>query len=501
MKQRNLSSNNNRRVSLFFITILILTVANILISTYFVSKDVFSSSSNTDGIIELDNSADAASTPIVTPHRSNSENHQGLTTSPKSPAIEVFTKCMLQLEEYYQDFFPQYANARQPFPVSVKIVDDHFYVLISLDTTGLDFIPWTRATTSFACNNVPAILISSHRHRCPTKKSAVVKCPQSLSPNNSTLRTLTIVPLGNEMAKVEYKLDKFLECEQKDIAWFAETRNRAGARPIKTGITTTFSGGREEALEWAVYHHLIGFDHVWMYVNEPWENGKDLPQSLDFLTFIPYNIKASYFKGNIVAYMSTPFADVFRTASQNDALWRARRMGLEWMAFPDLDELVVLGNSALHSNISFTSTTPLKSYLADYKATHGDKYTGIFLRSVPYGKNVHETKKPELMIDYTWRQNLNLTLHCCYARNKLILDVHKNNAVSLHFEASDGKNLFVPKTTDELHVNHYKKRDMGVFNMKHKWLRPPDIIDDTRLRDEYRNRVVELTLSIREGMS
>ena len=175
MKQRNLSSNNNRRVSLFFITILILTVANILISTYFVSKDVFSSSSNTDDIIELDNSADAASTPIVTPHRSNSENHQGLTTSPKSPAIEVFTKCMLQLEEYYQDVFPQYANARQPFPVSVKIVDDHFYVLISLDTTGLDFIPWTRATTSFACNNVPAILISSHRHRCPTKKSAVVK--------------------------------------------------------------------------------------------------------------------------------------------------------------------------------------------------------------------------------------------------------------------------------------------------------------------------------------
>jgi len=103
--------------------------------------------------------------------------------------------------------------------------------------------------------------------------------------------------------------------------------------------------------------YLIGFDHAWIYVNEPWDDGKDLPQSVDILTFIPYNIKASNFKGNIRAHMSTPFADVFRIVSQNDALWRARRMGLEWMAFPDLDELVVLGNSVLHSNMSSTSTS------------------------------------------------------------------------------------------------------------------------------------------------
>jgi len=132
---------------------------------------------------------------------------------------------------------------------------------------------------------------------------------------------------------------------------------------------------------------------------------------------------------------------------------------------------------------------------------HGDNYTGIFLRSVPYGKNVLNNKmRPELMIDYTWRQNLNLTLHCCYQRNKLFLDPQKKDAVSLHYEESAEKKLFVPKTTYELHGNHYKNRDKGAFNMKHKWLRPPEIIKDTRLRDEYHNRVVELTASIREGM-
>jgi len=213
---------------------LILTVSNIFFSSgvFFIrtSKDSAFSSIDTSSIggivedqqyyddVDLNNSNGAASTTMVLPHRNNSESHLGLNSNPKTPpAIEAFAKCMLQLEEYYQDFFPQYANAIQPFLVSVKIVDDHFYVLMYLDTAGRDFISWIHASTSFACNNVPAILISSHRRGCRTKKSAVVKSPQSLNPSNNTLRTLSIVPLGNETAKVEYELDKFLECEQKDI--------------------------------------------------------------------------------------------------------------------------------------------------------------------------------------------------------------------------------------------------------------------------------------------
>ena len=84
-------------------------------------------------------------------------------------------------------------------------------------------------------------------------------------------------------------------------------------------------------------------------MNEPWEDGKDLP-STDFLTFIPYNnhLKDIYVGANIsMTNMIAQWSEVFRANAQNDALYRASRMGLEWMVFPDLDELVALVTSTL----------------------------------------------------------------------------------------------------------------------------------------------------------
>ena len=125
---------------------------------------------------------------------------------------------------------------------------------------------------------------------------------------------------------MEYNLDKFLECEQNDIALFGDkTTNTAGSSAIKTGITTSFAGGQEEALvEWAIYHHIVGFDHVWLHVNEPWEDGKDLP-SLDFVTFIPaFNNKVQDFmrKANsTIRVFRLHTTGVFHVAPQKHALW------------------------------------------------------------------------------------------------------------------------------------------------------------------------------------
>lgn len=407
-------------------------------------------------------------------------------------AIEAYTECMLQLNAFYQEFFPQYANAQQPFPISIKIFDDHFYVIMSLAVTIQLTGVWRHPNTTYACNGINCEVQATQRHLAMT---LVVKCPQNLSPSSGAL-IIAVVPKGNETAKVEYNLEKFLECEQKDIALFANTSTiMTESRSIKTGITACFAGEREQALEWAIYHHMIGFDHVWIYVNAPWGDGKGL-QSLDFVTFIPYSTKVQDFKDKADMIFGQKLAptDVFRVASQNDALWRAKRMGLDWMAFPDVDELVVVGEFP-HSN--HLTSSPLKTYLADFKAKHGDKYVGLFLRSVPFGKNIDKKTKPELLIDYTWRQDLNLTKDCCGARHKLILDVDKAVGVNIHFYGKGP--LFNPKSADELRVNHYKRKDDGVFNMKYQWLRPPNIIEDTRLRDKYRNGIVERLTLIREG--
>mmetsp|Transcript_10074 Transcript_10074/g.11506 ORF Transcript_10074/g.11506 Transcript_10074/m.11506 type:complete len:89 (+) Transcript_10074:3-269(+) len=88
------------------------------------------------------------------------------------------------------------------------------------------------------------------------------------------------------------------------------------------------------------------------------------------------------------------------------------------MAFADLDELVVLGTNATVSKME-VSFRPLQNYLVDFEAKHGDEYGAIFLQSVSFGKNVEDETKLELLIDCTWRKDLNLSLdeHCCHSRN------------------------------------------------------------------------------------
>ena len=177
-------------------------------------------------------------------------------------------------------------------------------------------------------------------------------------------------------------------------------------------------------------------------------------------------------------------------------------MGLDWMAFPDLDEIVVLGaNDVSHSTtLKLTvSASPLQTYLTDFNTEHGDDYAAIMLPSVPFGRNIENETKPELLIDYTWRLTLNPSNNSFLARNKLLVNVRRVNAVGIHYYVGDGHKIYIPKTADQLRVNHYKKKETGVWNLRHQYVGPPNIVEDTQLRDQYRERVVELMASIRGG--
>jgi len=87
----------------------------------------------------------------------------------------------------------------------------------------------------YACNGINGGIVS-HAGR-KVAGTLVVKCPQSLSPSSGALAgSISIVPKGNEIDKVEYNLENFLECEQKDIALFANTSTiMTGSRSFKQG--------------------------------------------------------------------------------------------------------------------------------------------------------------------------------------------------------------------------------------------------------------------------
>jgi len=64
--------------------------------------------------------------------------------------------------------------------------------------------------------------------------------------------------------------------------------------------------------------------------------------------------------------------------------------------------------------------------------------------------------------------------------------------VNIHYHGNGP--WFIPESPDELRVNHYKKKDDGVYNMFRKWL----CGSATRLGEDYRNRIVERLALIRE---
>jgi hypothetical protein len=408
----------------------------------------------------------------------------------KSSNLESFTECMLQLEEYLYPKIIQWFESSVPIPFSVKIYDGRYYVLLSL--YGLEKkreMPlWRTQNTIYSCNGMDGgndLGIHWRKGRF----TLIVRCPETIHPEHDNLDTLAIVPRGKSRNdKVTFDMKKLLECEKKDIEFHSNF-----ATGMKIGITTTFKGDRERAFEWAAYHHILGFDHVWVYVNEPWNDGKDLPIR-DYVTWIPYNHNILHYNTTYRKMPGHPM-EMFRIASQNDALWRARRLGLDWMAFVDLDELVVLTNASKYNTYHEThGNGPMKSYMTEFakKIVTDGLYLGIFLQSVPFGRNIESdpNSTKELLLDYTWRENASLYTDWWEARNKLIVDVKRVTSVNIHYMGIGG-DLYKANVT-ELRVNHYKERDRGVFNRQKEWLHAKgDIIEDTQLVDDYHSKVIQ----------
>lgn len=410
--------------------------------------------------------------------------------------LQSFTQCMLQLEEYLYPRILKWFESSVPIPFSVKIYNGNYYVLLSL--YGLDkkreMPMWRTNHTTYICNGISGgedLGIHWRKGRF----TLIVKCPNEIHPHVDNLETLAIIPKDKlESDKVTYSVKKLLECERKDIDLFSTsgTSSSRVAGTMKTGISVTFKGDRERALEWATYHHLLGFDHVWMYVNEPWKDGKDFPFNRDYVTWIPYNHNIQNYNTRYKKMPGHPM-EQFRIASQNEALWRARRLGLDWMAFVDLDELVVLCNASKYETFHDTNGNgPIKTYLKDFAVYYGQLYLGIFLQSVPFGRNIEidPTSTKELLMDYTWRENASLYTDWWEARNKLIVNIKEVTSVNIHYMGVGGE-LYKANVT-ELRVNHYKEKERGVFNRQRDWLHAMgDILEDTQLQRDYRVKVIQ----------
>ena len=424
------------------------------------------------------------------------------------------TECMLKLEQKYTPLIYEYNLADKPMLHSVKIVNNIFYVLLNMfDLQPHVMKKWRNG--SFRCNGVPGGKEVNHFKMGKKDRNGnlIIECPASVDASKNILKTFSV-------EEATYETELFDECERKDIEHFSPP-NRQGSGSgsdsevkISIGMTATVKGNRTKALEWAAYHHIIGVDHIWIYINEDWNNATDIVHR-DYITWIPYNFNIQYTHEYNKARAFTPH-EVFRIASQNDALWRAKRMGLEWIVPIDFDEYVEITpptptmHEGLSAHVSPSHTdndidadmnTTFPNFIKSIKNAMGDEYVGMQMKSLPFGGNIQDQKQKgtagketELTMDNVWHEKGVLDSKV-NRRYKLILNVTDTTSIyNLHYlgGTSTGKSLLYSFLAREIRVNHYKQPDKGVFNNKGAFLQRADDIESyTSFKEKYRTKLLD----------
>ncbi len=229
---------------------------------------------------------------------------------------------------------------------------------------------------------------------------------------------------------------------------------------------------------WIEYHKLMGVDHFWIFVNEPFPKKEWIQRP--YITYIPYNFywyDHSIHSSSLSGYRK-PKNDVFwQEAMQMKCLYNAKRLGnIEWLTTTDIDEYIWV-NSSRYIGEPF----PFKKYLMDHKQEF-TSLAGLSMNSVFFGRHPNEATTTDhsndtrwLMIDYTYRAS-----HPKWQRYKVIYRPEKAQVAEVH-TAKGGKSLQL----QDVYFHHYKKPSQGVA----KTTGQDTLMMDTGLRDGYRDTI------------
>lgn len=280
---------------------------------------------------------------------------------------------------------------------------------------------------------------------------------------------------------------------------------------------------REQAIEYAEYHHLLGVDHIWIYINEAWKNGEDLPHR-DYISWIPSDWNLYNYQNFTRFPGDQAYFETFRAGLQSDALSRARREGMDWIVMNDVDEYVRIGPSADRQcpdnecGMVGSLTRFMRNYtdMSDrgiaqqYKEDGGAIMGGIRLESVYYGNNkeVDQPNNIALIIDNVWRKKRPADFEKSFYeqnhRRKMIVDPSKALTIFIHgitssiepFTCCQGDHRkshtgLIEIEDDVIRVNHYKQPHTGVQKNEKQSHKPADTEKDSLLKDRFHDLMIE----------
>lgn len=388
-----------------------------------------------------------------------------------------YQNCMRQIHNGFLKNASVFYSKGMIFPYALKVINDKQYVFTITPTYT------NKKQYFFHCNENVADVFYEIQY------VTIFECQNKTKENKEKMNFVVQSNEKSPTSNVSYSfnLNELLNC------WFSEKKyldELKSKKKIKTAAIAVYKGRTRRAYEWAVYHNLIGFDHIFFYVNQEWGNQENFKGN--FITWTPFSAN--------VAGLGGMSWDVFRIAGMTDIFWKARYLEIEWLFNADIDEYIWF-NSTMDKKIK-----PIQSYLSQFNNSFNKQ--GIHLNSIPYGSNAsirYEAKQPpsqffnKSIFNFVYREKGNVC-NLRWQRMKMIAyikskQLHGLSTHGCHRGYRHGCQL-LRANPNSLRINHYKNPEYGVFNTLKNVRTLNELTEDSDLRDRYSLLIEEIVFSI-----
>lgn len=345
------------------------------------------------------------------------------------------TPCRFDVEQYLIPRQKQWRKNREPLLRTLMTINEVHHVLF-----GMAFVSRsnnlydTYVNGNWTCNhNTPGIVPKEDGH----KWVLVVQC------KTQNLTSVSVQPSGQrkpgnhegpwEPKTVVYDTLPLFQCEQ-DIQ--VNERPSVGS---KFGLCTMVKGERfrHDILQWVEYHHMIGSNHFWIFINEQLsvEQWKALPRR-PYIVYAPFNYR-----------LGDDYASGTQQAAQNECLYRSRAYGLDWFGIHDVDEYFDVIMS-LHDGVK-SDLDRLVESIPNKTAIGGLRFKMCYYGREP-GIN-----SSDILLDYSGHAPV---MEIAYKNSFLTSNV---DYVSVH-EITTGKPPYILDAEIQGYNRHYKVPHNGV---------------------------------------
>jgi hypothetical protein len=277
-----------------------------------------------------------------------------------------------------------------------------------------------------------------------------------------------IAPADNKTVEIPiYDLQLMVKCDKLE-------KDNPPPSHVKLGACVRFQGQHELVAQWIEYHRLIGMQHFWLFLNEPFDI-QDLPQA-DDITYVPYNFAWRDHANHSALEPDFFGANFWQTTAQNQCLYRLKRYGLDWFTTLDLDEYIWIDELR---SMESTDSPPLQKFLSKFE--HQKDIGALEIGGWGFGRNKElepKNKTYELVVDYTYRSR-----EPAGGRVKCLYQAQVAEDISVHWVYKGGRTISL--NISEIRLNHYKRPHDGVFRGRESELRA-----DSSLPDKYRERIL-----------